>query len=549
MHVKLFYGFLILLFGFIGLSCNQEYDVIIRNGTVYDGSRDSAVSADIGIRSDTIATIGDLGTASADKIIDAEEMAVAPGFINMLSWANYSLLNDGRSMSDIKQGVTLEIFGEGSSMGPLNAEMHDDQEWRTLSGFLEHLTDKGVSPNVASFVGATTIRVNVIGREDRAPTEDELAKMQQLVREAMEEGALGIGTSLIYAPAWFADTDELIALAKAAAEYDGMYISHIRSEGDDLLKATDELFTIATEAGIDAQIYHLKAAGEQNWDKLDIVLNKIDSLRALNHKVSANMYTYTAASTGLDATTPPWAQEGSTEDFIERLRNPEIRKKVEAEMARAETDWENYYQLAGSPENILLLEFDVDSLKDLNGTTLAEVSEQRNTNPIPTILDLLIENGGDIGSVFFVMSEENIKKKISQPYMSFGSDARSVAAEGNILESSTHPRTYGTFARLLGKYVREEGVIPLNEAIYRLTGLPATNLKIDNRGYLKEGYFADVVIFDPDSIRDNATYENPHQYSEGVHHVFVNGKQVLDNGEHTGAMPGQVVRGPGYQKD
>lgn len=553
MRVKVFYGFLAILIGAIGSSCNQspsqDYDVIIRNGTVFDGTGDSAINADVGIRSDTIATIGDLSSASASDIIDAEGMAVAPGFINMLSWANYSLLNDGRSMSDIKQGVTLEIFGEGSSMGPLNDEMHDDQEWRTLGGFLEHLTDEGVSPNVASFVGATTVRINVLGNENRAPSEEELDEMQQLVREAMEEGALGVGSSLIYAPAWFANTDELIALSEAAAEYDGMYISHIRSEGDNLLQATDEFFEIATEAGIDAQIYHLKAAGEHNWDKLDTVLNKIDSLRALDHNVAANMYTYTAASTGIDATTPPWAQEGSTEDFIDRLRNPEIRRKVEDEMASAETDWENYYQLAGSPENILLLEFDVDSLKKLNGMTLAEISEQRGTDPIPTILDLLIENGGDIGSVFFVMSEENVKKKIEQPYMSFGSDARSVAAEGEVLESSTHPRTYGSFARLLGKYVREEGVIPINEAIYRLTGLPATNLKIDKRGYLKEGYFADVVVFDPDSIRDNATYENPHQYSEGVHHVFVNGQQVLDNGEHTGAMPGQVVRGPGYQEE
>lgn len=548
MYVKIFYGFFALLFVCFGISCNQEYDVIIKNGTVYDGTGETAQNTDIGIKNDTIAIVGDLSSASASNVIDAKGMAVAPGFINMLSWANYSLLGDGRSMSDIKQGVTLEIFGEGSSMGPLNDEMHDDQEWRTLGGFLEHLTDKGVSPNVASFVGATTVRVNVIGREDRAPTEDELDEMQQLVREAMEEGALGVGSSLIYAPAWFADTDELIALSKAAAEYNGMYISHIRSEGDKLLEATDELFQIATEANIDAQIYHLKAAGKQNWNKLDTVFHKIDSLRSSGHNVSANMYTYTAASTGLDATTPPWAQEGSTADFIERLKDPGIRKKVETEMASTKTDWENYYQLAGSPDNILLLEFDVDSLKQFNGMTLAEVSEQRGTAPIPTILDLLIENGGDIGSVFFVMSEENVKRKIQQPYMTFGSDARSVAAEGEVLESSTHPRTYGTFARLLGKYVREEGVIPLNEAIHRLTGLPATNLKIDNRGYLKEGYFADVVIFDPETIQDKATYENPHQYAEGVHHVFVNGEQVLRDGEHTGAMPGRVVRGPGFEE-
>lgn len=484
-------------------------------------------------------------------MIDAEGMAVAPGFINMLSWAAYPLLNDGRSMSDIKQGVTLEIFGEGSSMGPLSDEMKGDRDisWTTLGEFLEHLADKGVSPNVASFVGATTIRQHVIGSTDRAPSGEELKQMQQLVREAMEEGALGVGSSLIYAPAFFADTDELIALSRAAAEYGGMYISHIRSEGNNLLEATDELFTIATEAGIDAQIYHLKAAGRQNWEKLPRVIQKVDSLRSAGHNVSANMYTYTAASTGLDATLPPSVQEGSTRDFLNRLRDSEIRREVVQEVKDPQNEWENFYQLAGSPDNILLLEFDAESLKQYTAMTLAEVSEVRGTDPVETIIDLLLENGGDIGSVFFVMSEENIKRKIQQPWMSFGSDARSVAAEGGVLESSTHPRTYGTFARLLGKYVREEKVIPLEEAIHRLTGLPAENLNIEGRGRLEAGYYADIVIFDPDAIADKATFENPHQYAVGVEHVFVNGQQVLKNGEHTGAMPGRVVRGPGWIND
>ena len=548
MRVKLFYLLIFVITLIIMAGCSSDYDVIIKNGTVYDGTGDKPTTTDIGIKDDTIATIGDLESASTATTIDAEGKAVTPGFINMLSWANHSMLNDGRSMSDIKQGITLEIFGEGSSMGPLNKQMHDGEPWKTLGEFLEHLTDQGVSPNVASFVGATTIRVNVIGREDRAPTDEELTQMQGLVREAMEEGAMGVGTSLIYAPAWFAETDELIALSKVAAEYEGTYVSHIRSEGDNLLEATDEFFEIATEADIDAQIYHLKAAGEQNWSKLDTVFQKIDSLRALGHNVSADMYTYTAASTGIDATTPPWSQEGSTADFIDRLKNPETREKIEAEMASSKTDWENFYQLAGSPDNILLLEFNEDSLKKYTGKSLEEVSKQRGTDPIPTILDLLIENGGDIGSVFFVMSEENVRRKIEQPYMSFGSDARSVAAEGEILESSTHPRTYGTFARLLGKYVRDQQVVPLQEAIHRLTGLAATNLKIEKRGYLKEGYFADVVIFDPQTIQDKATYTDPHEYAEGVEHVFVNGKQVLKDGNHTGAMPGRVVRGPGYQE-
>jgi len=535
----------------IATACTQQnFDAIIQNGTIYNGTGDAPFTADIGIRADTIAAIGDLDFSDAPVIIDAEGLAVSPGFINMLSWANYSLLNDGRSMSNIKQGVTLEIFGEGSSMGPLNKEMQQNnaRPWTTLGEYLEHLTkEQGVSTNVASFVGATTIRQHVIGSQNVAPTPDELKQMQQLVREAMEEGALGVGSSLIYAPAFFASTEELIALAEAAAEYDGTYISHIRSEGDDLLKATDELFTIATEAEIDAQIYHLKAAGKRNWDKLPLVLTKIDSLRNLGHNISANMYTYTAASTGLDATIPPTVQEGSYRDFINRLKQPEVRKQVLNSMRSPQTDWENFYQLAESPENILLVGFNEDSLKYLTGKNLAEISEMRNADPAETIIDLIIENDGDISSVFFLMSEENVRTKIEVPYMSFGSDARSIAAEGEVLESSTHPRTYGTFARLLGKYVRDENVIPLQEAIYRLTGLPAKNLKLQKRGYLSEGYFGDIVIFDPAEIEDKATFTEPHQYAVGVNHVFVNGVQVLKDGEHTKAMPGQVVRGPGWK--
>lgn len=546
MHIR--YFILVATF-FMTTVSNQKFDTIIENGTIYDGTGKPAFVADIGINADTIAAIGDLSTTDASTVIDATGLAVAPGFINMLSWAAWPLMNDGRSMSNIKQGVTLEIFGEGTSAGPLNAAMKKDSDvpWTTLGEFLEYLTEKGVSPNVASFVGATTIRVHVIGSANRAPAPEELKHMQQLVREAMEEGALGVGSSLIYAPAFFATTGELIALAKAASEYDGTYISHIRSEGDDLLKATDEFFTIATEADIDAQIYHLKAAGKRNWAKLPEVLNKIDSLRNKGHNISANMYTYTAASTGLDATIPPTIQEGSTRDFINRLKNPEVRERVLSEMRSPQTEWENFYQLAGSPENILLAGFDEDSLKHLTGKTLAEISSIRNTDPAETIIDLIIENGGDISSVFFLMSEENVRTKIKVPYMSFGSDARSVAAEGWVLESSTHPRTYGTFARLLGKYVREENVISLEEAIYRLTGLPAKNLKIKQRGKLESGYFADIVIFDPDKIADKATFKEPHQYAVGVHHVFVNGVQVLKNGEHTDAMPGRVVRGPGWK--
>lgn len=527
-----------------------SYDVIIQNGTVYDGTGKPPVMADVGINSDTIATVGDLDTASAATVIDAEGMAVAPGFINMLSWANYSLLNDGRSMSNIKQGVTLEIFGEGSSMGPIppDAADREDTEWQTLGEYLDYLVEKGVSTNVASFVGATTVRVHELGNANRAPTPEELNQMQDLVRQAMREGALGVGSSLIYPPAFFAKTEELIALARAAAEYNGMYISHLRSEGDNFLEAVDEFITIATEAGIDAEIYHLKAAGKQNWHKLDIVLSRIDSLRSEGHNISTNMYTYPAASTGIDATVPPWAQEGGRKQFWKRLKDPETREQILEEMRSTDTDWENFLQLAGSPDNVILLEFRADSLQQYTGMTLAEIATKRGTSPEETVLDLLQANGGDISSVFFVMSEENIRKKIQVPYMSFGSDARSVASEGNVLKSSTHPRTYGTFARLFGKYVREEGLISLEEAIYRLTGLPATNLKLKQRGRLATGYKADVVVFDPSTIQDKATYREPHQYAEGVHYVFVNGVQVLDEGEHTGETPGEVVRGPGYER-
>ncbi|MEX0904716.1 MAG: D-aminoacylase [Balneolaceae bacterium] len=523
----------------------EPYDLIIKNGVVYDGTGSNGINADVGVIGDRIVEIGDLSGNTAVKVLDAEGLAVAPGFINMLSWAASPLMNDGRSMSDIKQGVTLEVFGEGSSLGPAGGP---DREWTTLGEGLDYLVEQGVSTNVASFVGATTIRIYVLGSNDMAPDTEQLRRMQELVREAMREGALGVGTSLIYPPAFYADTDELIALAEAAAEYDGMYISHMRSEGDKLLEAVDELVTISGEAGIDAEIYHLKAAGERNWHKLDMVLDRIDSLQNAGHHVTANMYTYPAASTGLAATVPPWVREGSFSEFIERIHDPEIRERVLTEMNSPETEWENFLQLANDPDNILLLSFNAEELQPYIGKTLGEVAEERGTDPANTALDLLTINEGNIQSVFFLMAEENIRRQIQLPYMTFGSDARSVAAEGWVLQSSTHPRTYGTFARLLGKYVRDEKLISLEEAIHRLTGMPAERLKIENRGRLQPGYFADVVIFDPETIEDRATYVEPHQYSVGVKHVFVNGVQVLDSGEHTGETPGRFVKGPGYEK-
>jgi len=547
---------LMLLLG----SCSPrvDYDVVIRGGTIYDGSGSPPFVGDLAIRGDTIAAIGSLGNARGRVEIDAAGLAVAPGFINMLSWATESLIADGRSQSDIRQGVTLEVFGEGWSMGPLNEAMRREMlerqgdikyeiPWTTLGEYLEYLVRRGVSTNVASFVGATTVRIHVLGYENRPPTPEEMERMRQLVRQAMEEGALGVGSSLIYAPAFYASTEELIELCKVAAEYGGMYISHIRSEGNRLLEAIDELIRIAREAKIPAEIYHLKAAGRPNWPKLDEAIRRIEAARAQGLRITANMYPYTAGATGLDAAMPPWVQEGGHRAWIERLKNPAIRQRVTREMRTPTDRWENLYLMAGSPENVLLVGFKNEALKPLTGKTLAEVARLRGRSPEDTIIDLVIEDDSRVGAVYFLMSEENVRKQIALPWMSFGSDAESLAPEGVFLKANPHPRAYGTFARVLGRYVREEKIIPLEEAIRRMTSLPAENLKLDRRGRLKVGYFADVVVFDPAKIQDHATYERPHQYATGVIHVFVNGVPVLRNGEHTGATPGRVVRGPGYK--
>jgi len=534
-----------------------EYDAIIRGGTVFDGGGNAGYVADVAIHDDRISAIGDLSDDSAGVEIDAQGKAVTPGFINMLSWAPDSLMEDGRSMGDIRQGVTLEVFGEGWSEGPLNATMKRSEKenqgdikfditWTTLGEYLEQLVDRGVSPNVASFVGATTVRVHELGYEDRAPTPVELDRMQAHVRIAMEEGAMGVGSSLIYAPAFYASTEELIALCKVAAEYDGMYISHLRSEGNKLLEAVDELVRIAREAKIAAEIYHLKAAGKENWDKLDDVVARLEAARADGLRITTNMYTYTAGATGLDASMPPWVQEGGLRSWIGRLKDPEIRARVEKEMIAPTDDWENLFYAAGSAENLILVGFKNEELKPLTGKTLAEVAEMRGTSPAQTAMNLVVEDGSRVGTVYFLMSEENVKKEIALPHMSFGSDAGSMAPEGVFMKSSTHPRAYGNFARLLGKYVRDEEVIPLEEAIHKLTHLSATHLRIRDRGLLKVGNFADIVVFDPDTIQDHATFAAPHQLATGVDHVFVNGEHVLRDGEHTGAKPGRVVRGPGW---
>ena len=545
-------------------SCKSEeerpFDLVIKNAMIYDGSGGNPYAGCIGINGDSITYVGDQCEIQGLTELDAQGQAVSPGFINMLSWATESLLHDPRAQSDIRQGVTLEVMGEGWSMGPLNDSMKAenlrsqgdiryDIAWTTLGEYLQHLQARGVSPNVASFVGATTLRIHEIGYEDRIPTVDELDRMRALVRQAMEEGALGIGSSLIYAPAFYSSTQELIELCKVASEYGGMYITHMRSEGNRLLEGVDEVLEIAREANIPAEIYHLKASGQKNWPKMDMVIAKIDSARKAGLKITTDMYTYVAGATGLNAAMPPWVQEGGYQAWAERLRDPLVRTKVAAEMRENAMDWENLYASAGSAEKVLLVGFKNDALKEHTGKTLAQVAKELGKSPEETAMDLVIEDGSRVGAVYFLMDEENVRKQISLPYMSFGSDEEAPATEGVFLKSNPHPRAYGNVARLLGKYVRDEQIIPLAEAIRKLTSLPASNLKIQRRGLLKEGYYADIVIFDPATIQDHATFDQPHQYSTGVSHVIVNGVQVLKDGEHTGATPGRWVKGPGWKND
>ena len=532
------------------------FDILIKNGSVYDGSGAEPRRADVAIRGDRVAAVGDLPRATASRIIDASGLAVAPGFIDMLSWSTESLLHDGRSQSAIRQGVTTEIMGEGWSMGPLNdaikqrmiSEQGDikyEIKWNTLAEYLRYLEEHGVSTNVASFLGATTVREYVIGLEDKPPTPEQLDQMRALVRRAMEDGALGIGSSLIYAPAFYARTEELIELCKVASEYGGRYISHMRSEGNKLVEAVEEIIRISREAGIPAEIYHLKAAGKQNWPKMDRVLRMIEDAQKQGVDLKANMYVYPAGGTGLNACLPPWALDGGYDALYKRLEDPATRQKIAAEVKTPSQEWENFYLAAGSPDRILVVGFTNEKLKPLTGKSLAAVARERGQDPVETIMDLILEDRSRVGTIFFLMSEENITKQIKRPWVSFGSDEASQAPEGPFLKSNPHPRAYGNFARLLGKYVREEKVMSLAEAVRRLTNLPATNLRLQNRGSLAVGNFADVVVFDAKTIADRATFEQPHQYAVGMKHVFVNGVQVLAEGEHTGAKPGRALWGPG----
>ena len=531
----------------------EQYDVLIAQGTIYDGSGSAPFVGDVAIKGDRIVYVGPRAPGSAAKLVDASGKAVSPGFINMLSWATESLLVDGRGQSDLRQGVTLEVMGEGDSMGPLTPKMkqlaeqrqidiHYKIDWSTLGQYLAKLEKKGISPNVTSFVGATTVRVHELGEENVAPTPAQLARMQALVKQAMEEGAVGIGSSLIYSPATYAKTPELIALMQQAGACGGMYISHMRNEGNHVLDALDELIDISTQSGAPAEIYHMKVAGKPNWDKLTPMIAKIDAARAAGHRITANMYTYQAGATGLDAAMPPWVQEGGLEKWIARLRDPAVRARVIAEMRNSNTAWDNLYALAG-PEGTLMLQFKNPKLKPLTGKRLSEIAAMRHESPEDTAIDLVIEDGSRVGVAYFLMSEDNIKRELALPYVSFGSDESAEAPEGVFLKSHPHPRAYGNFVRVLGHYSRDEKVISLAQAIRKLSALPASNLSLHNRGMLKAGNFADVVIFDPATVQDHATYDRPQEFATGVSEVFVNGIEALRNGAPTGAHSGRFVRG------
>ncbi|MBL8900730.1 MAG: D-aminoacylase [Planctomycetes bacterium] len=559
---------LLAILAFAGWSCfvsppearyAPRYDLVVRGGLLYDGSGGSPYRADIAVTGDRIAAIGNLEGAQAQRWIDAQGCAVAPGFINVLSWANESLLVDGRSLSDLRQGVTLEVLGEGESMGPLTEAMRAEMlarqgdlrfevPWTTLGEYLEHLEERGIATNVASFVGAATVRQHVLGSVDRAPSEAELAAMQQLVRDAMEEGALGVASALIYAPGAYAKTEELVALASAAQPYGGLYISHLRSEADRFLEALDELIEIAERAQVRAEVYHLKAAGEKNWPKLEAAIAKIEAARARGISITADMYLYTAGATGLDAAMPPWVQEGGFEAWRARLRDPALRARVELEMRTPSDAWESLLLAAGSAERVMLVGFRSEALKPLTGKTLAEVAAARGVSVERCAMDLVVEDGSRVEAVYFLMSEENVRKQVRLPWMSFCSDAASLAPEGAFLRSNPHPRAYGNFARLLGHYVGDEYLVPLQEAIRRLTSFPADTLRLEQRGRVSVGAFADLVVFQPEAIRDHATFEQPHQLATGVRHVLVNGVPVLLEGEVTEARPGRFVRGPGCSR-
>jgi N-acyl-D-amino-acid deacylase len=540
-------------FATLGWAAVPEFDLVIQGGRIVDGTGGPSYLGDVGIRGARIVYVGPPRPMRANQVIDAHGQAVSPGFVNMLSQAQESMIVDGREESDLYQGVTLEVMGEGDSMGPLTDQMAARNEsresdikypinWRTLGQYLQARERAGTSLNIASFVGATTVRDFVLGEGDVQPSPEQLQRMRALVRQAMEEGALGVSSALIYTPATFAKTDELAALAAEAGMCGGIYITHMRSEGDRLLEAVDETISIARQSGAPAEIYHLKAGGKSNWPKLDEVIAKVTSARKSGVRITADMYTYTAGGTGLDAAMPPWVREGGLEAWTQRMQSPEVRARVAKEMDDPHAGYENLYLKAG-PDGMILAAFKSEKLKPLTGKSLTEVANMRHESPEDTAMDLVIEDGSRVGVIYFVMSEDNVRKESMLPWMSFGSDGEAPSPEGIFLKSSAHPRAYGNFARLLAKYVRTDKAVTLQDAIHRLTALPAANLSLKDRGLLKEGYFADIVVFDPNKIQDHSTYVKPHQLASGVKDVIVNGQLALSDGIATGAHSGQFVRG------
>jgi len=540
-------------FATLGWAAVPEFDLVIQGGRIVDGTGGPSYLGDVGIRGARIVYIGPPRPMRAKQVIDAHGQAVSPGFVNMLSQAQESMIVDGREESDLYQGVTLEVMGEGDSMGPLTDQMAARNEsresdikypinWRTLGQYLQARERAGTSLNIASFVGATTVRDFVLGEGDVQPSPEQLQRMRALVRQAMEEGALGVSSALIYTPATFAKTDELAALAAEAGMCGGIYITHMRSEGDRLLEAVDETISIARQSGAPAEIYHLKAGGKSNWPKLDEVIAKVTSARKSGVRITADMYTYTAGGTGLDAAMPPWVREGGLEAWTQRMQSPEVRARVAKEMDDPHAGYENLYLKAG-PDGMILAAFKSEKLKPLTGKSLTEVANMRHESPEDTAMDLVIEDGSRVGVIYFVMSEDNVRKESMLPWMSFGSDGEAPSPEGIFLKSSAHPRAYGNFARLLAKYVRTDRAVTLQDAIHRLTALPAANLSLKDRGLLKEGYLADIVVFDPNKIQDHSTYVKPHQLAGGVKDVIVNGQLALSDGIATGAHSGQFVRG------
>jgi N-acyl-D-amino-acid deacylase len=543
---------MIFIFSLLIISCGApDYDLFIKNANVIDGSGNKAFEADIAIKEGRIVEISKNLTGSSKLLINAKGLTVTPGFIDMLSWACGPILYDGNVESVVQQGITTAIFGEGWSMGPVNDSVRTEMmgwwpeyeiqyNWETLADYLKYVEEKGTSVNVGSYVGATTVRMFEIGFKDRKATNEELQRMKELVRKEMKAGAFGLASSLVYTPAFYADTQELTELAKMAAEYNGVYASHLRSESSDFISALDEFITICKDANISGEIYHLKAAGKENYNKIDKAISKIENARKDGLNITADIYPYTAGATGLSAMIPPWAKDGGSNELVQRLKNPAMRKKIKLEILNSFTGWENFYWMAGGGENIMV-SYLSEKNKDLQGKTIAEIAKIRDKDEVDTILDLLIEESGGGGGIYFIMPEQNVVTKMKLPWVMFCTDEDAYKPVGLMSKRHPHPRAYGTFPRILGKYVREENVITLEEAIKKMSYLPALKLGLKDRGLIKIGYAADINIFDPDKIIDKATYTEPHQFPLGMNYVIVNGTIVVNNGKHSGAQPGKAL--------